>query len=128
MAFIPPFIQQFPRSIPPQFQVNNSQTQIYFEPPPFIQTTIKYQDVNNDKKLQDIVTNKFLNKTIKWLHDDKDFNKSKKYLSKIEGKEGYEIIYKLLKLFVKKGDTNWYDLSDQSTLVKDFIRYKLSHY
>ena len=105
-------------------QVNNSL--VYFQPPPFIQTTIKYQDVNNDKKLQNSVTVNFQEKTIMWLKTESNFNKCKKYLSKLEGPHGYKIIHKLLKLFVKKGNTNWYDLEDQSILVKDFIKYKLS--
>jgi len=97
---------------------------IYFEPPPFFvaANSIKYENVNNDTKLQQMVTEKFLNKTISWLEDD---NKSKKYLSKIKGPDGYDIIHTLLKLFIKKGKTNWYDLSPQSHLVKDFIKYKL---
>jgi hypothetical protein len=101
----------------------------YFEPPPFFvaANSIKYENVNNDNKLQKMVTEKFLNKTIRWLEDDNSFNKSKKYLSKIKGPDGYDIIYRLLKLFVKKGNTNWYDLSPQSSLVKDYIRYKLKH-
>ena len=103
-------------------------TPVKFQPPPFIQTTIKYQNVNNDINLQNSVTTKFHNKTIKWLKEDPSFKHSRKYLSKIEGPEGYKIIHKLLKLFVRKGETNWYDLGDQSILVKDFIKYKLDRY
>ena len=99
----------------------------YFLPPPIIPTTYKYQDVNNDVKLQDMVTTKFINKTIKWLENDPNFLKCQKFLPKIKGKDGYDIIYRILKLYVKKTKTNWYDLSDQSNLVKDFIRHKLKH-
>lgn len=111
----------------PQFKPPNIPRFNYFEPPPVIETTVKYQDINNDVNLQSQVTNKFLDKTIRWLKNDDSFKKCKKYLSKIEGDDGYDIIYRMLKLFVKKGNTNWYDLSEQSSLVKDFIRYKLLH-
>jgi hypothetical protein len=98
---------------------------IYFEPPPFIETVYKYQNVNIDKDLQNKVTMKFLNKTINWIQDDSNFNKYKKYLSLMKSDEGYDIIHKILRLFVKKGNTNWYDLSRQESLIKDFIKYKL---
>ena len=100
-------------------------TFIYFEPPPFIETVYKYQNVNADKELQNIVTNKFLNKTIRWIQEDNNFKKYKKYLSLLKNDDGYNIIYKMLRLFVKKGNTNWYDLSRQESLIKDFIKYKL---
>ena len=98
---------------------------IYFEPPPFIETVYKYQNVNIDKDLQNKVTMKFLNKTINWIQDDGNFKKYKKYLSLMKSDEGYDIIHKILRLFVKKGNTNWYDLSRQESLIKDFIKYKL---
>lgn len=99
----------------------------YFLPPPIISTTYKYQNVNNDINLQDMVTTKFINKTIKWLENDPSFKKYKKFLPQIKGQDGYDIIYRILKLYIKKTKTNWYDLSDQSNLVKDFIRHKLKH-
>jgi hypothetical protein len=114
------FLYQYPK-----IQPSNNPTLRYFQPPPFIQSTVKYQDVNNDKNLQNMVTTKFVNKTIRWINTDSRFKKCKKYLSRMESPDGYDIMYRILKLFVKKGNTNWYDLSDQADLVKDFIRYKL---
>jgi hypothetical protein len=35
-------------------------------------------------------------------------------------------MHKLLKLFVRKGNTNWYDLKIQQSLVKDYIKHKLN--
>ena len=97
----------------------------YFQPPPFIQTYYQYPNINGDKTLQEKVTNTFLDKTIKWLENDKSFSKSKKYLSKMKSEDGYDIMHKILRLFVKNGNTNWYDLSDQSAVVKSFIKYKM---
>ena len=96
-----------------------------FEPPPFIQTVYKYQNINIDKNLQYMVTTKFLDKTIKWIENDNDFKGTKKYLSKLKNEDGYNIMYHILKLFVKKGNTNWYDLGEQEGLVRDFIKFKL---
>ncbi len=89
-------------------------------------TTYSYQDVNADKKLQYSITNYFLDKTIDWMKTDKSFKKVKKYLRDLNGPDGEEIMHKILRLFVKKGDTNWYDLKIQKSLVKDYIRHKLA--
>ena len=110
---------------PPPVTPTSPNSFIYFQPPPFIETVYKYQNVNADKELQNIVTTKFLKKTIKWIEGDKNFKKYKKYNSLMKSSDGYDIIYKMLKLFVKKGNTNWYDLSRQESLIKDFIKYKL---
>ena len=59
------------------------------------------------------------------MKKDKSF--SKKYLSNIkDNKTNFDIIHSILKLFVRRGNTNWYDLKEQSSLVKEFIKYKLS--
>jgi hypothetical protein len=88
-------------------------------------TLYNYQTVNDDKQLQNTVTDYFLDKTIYWIKHDSSFKKAKKYLKRLEGINGDDIMYKLLKLFVRKGNTNWYDLKIQQDLVKDYIRYKL---
>jgi hypothetical protein len=103
-----------------------SKPRLYFPPPPIIQTYNKYQDVNNDKNLQNTQTLYFLNKIIEWIKYDKSYNSLKKLLKYFKGTDGYEITYKLLKLFVKRGNTNWYDLKIQQDLVKDYIKHKLS--
>ncbi len=98
----------------------------YFPAPPIIQTLHQYQNVNNDKNLQDMETTYFLDKTIEYINKDKSWSKLKKFKKHLNGPDGYEIIYKLLKLFVRKGNTNWYDLKMQKYLVLDYIKHKLS--
>jgi hypothetical protein len=90
-------------------------------------TLYNYQNINDDLTLQEKVTDYFLEKTIEWIKYDNSFRKCKKYLRSLEGINGEDIIYKLLKLFVRKGNTNWYDLKLQKKLVKDFIKHKLSN-
>jgi hypothetical protein len=94
--------------------------------PTYVPTTYRYQDVNADKQLQYIVTSHFLQKTIKWMKEDSSYAKIKKYSSALKGPQGYDIMHKILRLFVKNGYTNWYDLKAQSSLVKQFIRHKLN--
>ena len=111
-----------PAPAPP---TTSSQYYTYFVPPPYISTIHKYQTVNGDKELQRKVTNYFLEKTLKWMKKDKSF--SKKYLSNMkDNKTNFDIIHSILKLFVRRVNTNWYDLKEQSSLVKEFIKYKLS--
>jgi hypothetical protein len=97
----------------------------YYPAPPVISSYYKYQNVNADQNLQHTVTLYFLEETIDWMKYDKSFKRVKKYLRDIKGPDGYNIIYKLLRLLVKRGNTNWYDLKIQSSLVKNFIRHKL---
>jgi hypothetical protein len=100
----------------------------YFPAPPVITTYHQYQDVNNDAYLQEKETFYFLDKTLEWIKHDKSFKKLKKYERYLKGPDGYTIIHKLLKLFVRRGNTNWYDLKMQQSLVKDYIKHKLSKY
>ena len=46
----------------------------------------------------------------------------------IDSDEGYDVIHKILKFLVIKGNTNWYDLDLQEKLVKKYILYKLEKY
>ncbi len=103
-----------------------SKPQLYFPAPPIISSIVSYQDVNNDKYLQDMETRYFLEKTIECIKYDKSWKKLKKMKRHLEGPDGYEIMYKILKLFVKRGNTNWYDLKIQQELVMDFIKHKLT--
>ncbi len=98
----------------------------YYPPPAYIPSYYQYQNVNADKDLQYKVTIFFLDETIDWLENDKTFKSVKKYLKYIKSDQGYEIIHKLLRLMVRNGSTNWYDLKLQYDLVKDFIKYKLN--
>ena len=64
--------------------------------------------------------------TLDWIKHDKSFKSLKKFEKYLKGPNGYDIMHKLLKLFVKRGYTNWYDLQVQQNLVKAFIKHKLS--
>ncbi len=106
--------------------ITPQKTYKYFPAPPIISTYHQYQDVNNDSNLQHMETLYFLDKTLDWIKTDKTFNKLKKVEKYLKGPDGYEIMYKLLKIFVRKGNTNWYDLKVQKSLVKSYIKHKLS--
>ena len=92
--------------------------QTYFVPPPFINSTLVYYDVNNDKNLREMMTEYFLKKS-------KNFIKSKNSLAKLNSPNGYKIIYEILRYFVKKYDINWYDLKEKYDFVKDYIIKKI---
>jgi len=96
-----------------------------FPAPPIITTFYEYQDVNKDPNLRKLVTTFFYKKVIKWLTKYPEFKNSKKNLNLIKSPEGYKYIYKLLRKFVKRGNTNWYDLRDQYPLLKKYLQYKL---
>lgn len=87
----------------------------YYVPPPFILSYRKYQNVNADKNLQHMVTKHFYEIMKKKI-------KTKKFK-----KDGYDMVYILLRLFIKKAQTNWYDLELQEQLVIDYIMYKLTN-
>jgi hypothetical protein len=98
----------------------------YFLPPPVINSTLMYQDVNKDTILRKNITNFFLKKTIKWINNYSEFKNNKHLLSKLKTNIGYELIYNILRQFIKKNNCNWYDLRNNYELVKDFIRYRLN--
>ena len=102
--------------------------QIYFPAPPVILTYRQYQNVNADKRLQDMVTKKFLKKLKVWLKNDPSYKSVKKFTKIIDSDEGYDVIHYILKILVKKGKTNWYDLDLQEGLVKKYILFKLKEY
>uniref|UniRef100_A0A6C0HVN0 Uncharacterized protein n=1 Tax=viral metagenome TaxID=1070528 RepID=A0A6C0HVN0_9ZZZZ len=103
-----------------------SKPQLYFPAPPIISSITSYQDINNDSKLQDMETEYFLERTKEYIKRDKSWKKLKKFSKYLKGEDGYEITYKILRLFVKRGNTNWYDLQMQEELVMDFIKHKLT--
>lgn len=104
----------------------NNNGKLYFPAPPFINSHYKYQNVNADKKLQHMVTTEFHNmlKNI-WLKEElfKKFNKKSKELKSKD--EGYLIVHKILRLYIKQYNQNWYDLELQVNNVKQFIYNKL---
>ena len=108
-------------SIPP------SSVSTYFVPPPIIPTLREKIDINKDKDLRKQVTDFFYRKSKKWMEDDNDFKKTKKNLSLIKSNEGYNIIYQLIRKFVKKYKVNWYDIRKYHySLIKKYLKKKLS--
>jgi hypothetical protein len=97
----------------------------YFIPPPIIESTFTYQDVNKDPNLRKLITDFFYKKTIKWVSTYNDFKHIKKSLNILKSKEGYDIIYNLLKVYVKQNNLNWYDLKQYYSNIKDYLKYKL---
>jgi hypothetical protein len=106
--------------------VSAAKERLYFPAPPIISTYHQYQDVNNDKNLQHMETVFFLKRTIEYINYEKSWKGLKKFKKHLNGPDGYEIIHKLLKLFVRRGNTNWYDLKVQKDLVLDYIKHKLT--
>lgn len=102
--------------------------QLYFPAPPVILSYREYQNVNADKRLQNMVTEKFLKKLKIWLKEDPKFKSVKKFKKIIDSDEGYDVIHNILRILVKRGRTNWYDLDLQQGLVKKYILFKLKEY
>ncbi len=101
---------------------------LYYPPPPYILSYKQYQNVNTDKRLQDMVTKKFLKKLKVWLKNDPQFKSVRKFKKNIDNEEGYNVVHYILRILVKRGRTNWYDLDLQETLVKKYILFKLKEY
>ena len=89
----------------------------YIPPPLFIRKVIRYQNINKDKNLRNIVTNKFLEEYIIYLN-----KKNKQIINKLNSEEGYDIIYNILRIYVKRYKQNWYDLERQKKSVILFIK------
>lgn len=106
-------------------QITDKRVLKYFIPPPIHTSIVEYQDINKDKNLRDIVTNYFLEKTIKWIKLDKKFNHLKDKIKSLETNKGYTIIYNLLRQYVKSNTSNWYDLKKNKNIIKDYLKYKI---
>ena len=98
---------------------------LYFVPPPIIPVSYEYQNLNKDSQLRENQTVFFYKKTIKWIKNYKNFSHLKNKLKIIKSNKGKQIIYNLLKLFIKNTNINWYDLKDNYLTIKDFLKYKL---
>ena len=105
--------------------INDKRVLKYFIPPPIITNVIEYQDVNKDERLRKNVTDFFLKKSIKWIEKYKEFEHLKTKHNLLKSNKGYNIIYNLLREFVKKGSNNWFDLRENYDVIKDYLRYKL---
>ncbi len=97
----------------------------YYPPPPVIGTLVEYIDLNKDKNLRRKVTEFFYKKVLKWVSKYPEFKHLKKYSKKLESAEGFEIVYQLIRHFIKSYNINWYDLRDYYVIFKDFLRVKL---
>ena len=105
--------------------INDKRVLKYFIPPPNITSVIEYQNVNKDERLRKNVTDFFLKKSIKWIENYKEFEHLKNKQELLKSTKGYNIIYNLLREFVKKGSNNWFDLRENYDVIKDYLRYKL---
>lgn len=99
----------------------------YFPPPPVIPTLRKKPyDINKDPKFRKDMTIFFLKKIVKWMENYDAFKHTRKNLKKIKSKEGQNIIYKILREFVKKNEIKWFDLDNiYYDKVKDYLKFKL---
>jgi hypothetical protein len=88
---------------------------------------LEYQDLNEDKKLQNEVIIFYHSKTIKWLDENEEFKKLKKHLKFIKSKNGINYIKTVIKLYIKKHNAKWYELRDDMNYdnVKEYIRKNL---
>jgi hypothetical protein len=114
--FIPSLYQLIPTNL--KDENGNIIYKKYFPPPPIIENTYEYQNVNKDINLRNQVISFFLNKLLKWVNKDET---KCNYLKSIEGKKH---INKILRSFVKKYNYNWYDLIDNYKKVKKYIYKK----
>ena len=120
---INPFFTPIPLYTIKTFDQNKK---LIFPPPPLITTYREFQDVNLDKKLQKKVSVYFLDQILNNLNTYKLLKPKQKYL---ESKEGLKLIHHLLKRFVERGGTNWYDLREpQYDLTMDYLYYSLNRY
>ena len=109
---------------------NNSEYRIkkYYPPPPVIGTYFEYIDVNKDKNLRTQVTTFFHKKVIKWASSYSEFKILKKHINKLKSSEGYDLVYNLIRKFVKDYNINWYDLRDYYPTFKDYLKYQIPKY
>ncbi len=82
----------------------------YYPVPPINDIVYEYQNINKDQNLRNNVTNFFKKKIKKWINKIID----------------YDIVYALIRRFIKKTSFNWYDLREQQYLtIKKYLLYKL---
>ena len=87
---------------PPKFKT-------IFIPPPIINTTYEYINVNKDPHLREDVTNYFYDKL------------QYKFKNSSSKSSTLKIIYYILKRYIKKYNLNWWDLRSNSSEVSDYI-------
>jgi len=102
-------------------------TRIPFDFNPALPTTLlttqyEYINVNKDPELRKKMVKYFLKKIDKWKKTDKNWKSVKVNTS---SKPFIKKLYKLLRKFVKSSDAEWYDLIDNRSVLKDYLRYRL---
>lgn len=98
---------------------------LIFLPPPFTRTYFNYQDINSDRNLRKEVTDHFFDLLHEKIKFDDRFKKYKKHSTFLNSRQGYELIFKILKHFTIKYNYNWYDLRPQQQEVILYISKKL---
>jgi hypothetical protein len=97
----------------------------YWPVPPLIERVYEYQDINKDVNLRNMVVKHFKEKILEWINTEPDFSKLKSKKKYIESVDGMMDIYQLLRHFIKKSGINWYDLRDNTKVVKHYLSKKL---
>lgn len=88
----------------------------------------KYVNVNKNKNLRKSVTLFFQKKLIKWINEYPDYKHLKKHLNKIKSDDGYKIIYKVIRVFLKKNNLKWWDTKKHYFVLKDYLKVKVTNY
>ena len=85
-----------------------------------------YQNDGYDMmNLEESETKYFTNKIISMIKHDTSFKKLKKFNKKLKGNTGFNIINKVLKLYMRQYHVGWYDLRQEKDSVLDYIKIKL---
>jgi hypothetical protein len=112
----------------PIYKIKNadSDSKMIFLPPPIIPTYREFQDVNFDKRLQKRVSVYFLKEILKNINK---YRLLKPYINHLDSRDGLKLVHHLLRRFVERGGTNWYDLREpQYDLTMDYLYYSLNRY
>ena len=102
----------------------------YYSPSTYISEKSKYDFIpppttKYDGEIDVEETNYFLDKILKSIENDSDFSKIKKFTKKLKSKDGFKIIFNILKQYMKLKQITWYDIREKAYDVKLFIRDKL---
>ena len=91
-------------------------------PTTILTTQYEYINVNKDPNLRKKMLKYFLKKIDNWKKTDKNWKSVRVNTS---SKEFIKKLYKLLRTYVKSSDAEWYDLIDNKSVLKDYLRYRL---
>ena len=91
-------------------------------PTTILTTQYEYINVNKDPNLRKKMLKYFLKKIDNWKKTDKNWKSVRVNTS---SKEFIKKLYKLLRKYVKSSDAEWYDLIDNKSVLKDYLRYRL---